>query len=98
MRMILAIVSSEDVEGLTEALLRAGFRVTILSVMGGFLRRTYATLLIGTVQDKVDVAMELIKDNTTRHEARFPLFIGRGDLETGAATVFVLNLEASYKY
>jgi len=98
MRMILAIVSSEDVEGLTEALLQAGFRLTILSVMGGFLRRAYATLLIGTLQDKVDVAMKLIKDNTTRHKARFPLFTGRGALEIGAATVFVLNLEASYRY
>jgi uncharacterized protein YaaQ len=98
MKMILAIVSSEDVEGLTEALLQADFRVTILSVMGGFLRRAYATLLIGTLQDKVDLALEVIKGNATRHEARFPLLTGRGALEIGAATVFVLNLEASYRY
>jgi len=98
MKMILAIVSSEDVEGLTEALLQAGFGVTILSVMGGFLRRAYATLLIGTRKDKVDLAMEVIKGNTTRHEARFPLFAGRGTLEIGAATVFVLDLEASHRY
>jgi uncharacterized protein YaaQ len=96
--MILAIVSSEDVEGLTEAVPQAGFRVTFLSVMGGFLRRAYATLLIGTVQDKVDVAMELIKDNAVRYEARLPLFTGRRALEIGAATVFVLDLEASRRY
>jgi uncharacterized protein YaaQ len=98
MKMILAIVSAEDVEGLTEALLQAGFRMTILSVMGGFLRRAYATLLIGTGQDKVNAALEVIKANTTRHQARFPLFAGRGTLEIGAATVFVLDLEASHRY
>jgi uncharacterized protein YaaQ len=96
--MILVIISAEDVEGLTEALLQAGFGVTIMSVMGGFLRRTYATLLIGTRRDKVDLAMEVIKANTTRHWARLPLFAGRGTLEIGAATVFVLDLEASHQF
>lgn len=98
MKMILAIISYEDLERLTEALLQSDFRVTIVSVMGGFLRRTYATLLIGTGQDKVDQTVELIRANTSRHEVRFPLFGGRGTMDVGAATVFVLDLEASYRY
>ena len=98
MKMILAIVSSEDTEGLTEALLKVGFRVTVVSVVGGFLRRAYATLLIGTEEERVDAVMQLIKANTTRRPVRFPLFARRGALEVGAATVFVLDLEASHRY
>ena len=98
MKMILAIVSSEDTEGLTEALLKVGFRVTVVSVVGGFLRRAYATLLIGTESEDVGAALQLIKDHTAHRPARFPLFARRGALEVGAATVFVLDLEASHRY
>jgi uncharacterized protein YaaQ len=98
MKLILAIVSAEDAEVLTEALLRDGFRVTALSAMGGFLRRTYVTLLIGTEADRVESALQLIRGNTARRPARFPLFARRDAVEIGAATVFVLDLEASRRY
>ena len=97
-KMMLAIVSLGDVERLTEALLQADYGVTIMAAMGGFLRRQYVTLLIATEDEKVDTAMEVIEANTERHRARLPLFAGPGIREIGAATVFVLNLEAACKY
>ena len=98
MKLILAIVSSEDTEGLTGALLQADFRVTTLAAVGGFLRRQYTTLLVGAEEDKIDAAMELIKANTRRHRARLPRLASLGTREIGAATVFVLNIEALHRY
>jgi uncharacterized protein YaaQ len=98
MKLILAIVSFEDVEGLTEALLQADFRVTTLATIGGFLRRQHTTLLVGTEEGRVDAAMELIQANTRPHRARFPRLAALGTQEIGAATVFVLDIEASHRY
>lgn len=98
MKMILAIINSEDAEKLTEALLRADFGVTAMATIGGFLRRQYTTLLIGAEEDKVDKALELIKANTKPHKGRLPLSAGLGTQEIGAATVFVLNVSETHRY
>jgi uncharacterized protein YaaQ len=97
-KLILAIVSSEDAAGLTEALLQADFRVTTMAAIGGFLRSRYMTPLVGTEEDRVNAAMQLIKANTRPHRARDPLLTGPGTREIGAATVFVINVEALHRY
>jgi uncharacterized protein YaaQ len=98
MKMILAILSSEDAETATEAMLEAGFGVTAMATLGGFLRRQYVTLLIGTEEEKVDQALALIKANSRPHRARLPLSAGLGTQEIGAATIFVLDVEALHHY
>ena len=98
MKMVLAIVSSGDAERLTESLLRADFGVTTMATVGGFLRRQYVTMLIGTEEDKVDEALELIKANTRPHRGRLPLSAGLGTQEIGAATVFVLDVKEVHHY
>lgn len=98
MKMIFAIISSEDAERLTEALLTADFGVTTMASVGGFLRRHYTTLLIGTEEDNVDQALGLIKANTTPHRGRLPLPAGLGTQEIGAATVFVLDVKEMHHY
>jgi uncharacterized protein YaaQ len=98
MKMVLAIVSSEDAEKATEALLRADFGVTAMATVGGFLRRHYSTLLIGTEEDRVDEALELVKANSKPHRGRLPLSAGLGTQEIGAATIFVLGVEALHHY
>ena len=98
MKMVLAIVSSGDAEKLTEKLLTAKFGVTTMATTGAFLRRQYVTLLIGTEDDKVDEALQLIKANTKPHRGRLPLSAGLGTKEIGAATVFVLGVEGLYHY
>jgi uncharacterized protein YaaQ len=98
MKMILAIVSSEDAEKATEAMLKAGFGVTAMATVGGFLRRQYTTLLIGTEEEKVEEALGLIKANAKPHRGRLPLSAGLGTQEIGAATIFVLDVEALHQY
>ena len=82
MKMILAIIRDIDNEAVTQSLVEASYRVTRIASTGGFLRRGYSTLLIGVEDEKVDSAIELIRDNTTSAD------------EPGMkrATMFVLNV------
>lgn len=59
----------------------AGYRVTELSSIGGFLRHKHTTLIIGAQHDRVEPALELIrKTNPTPPGA-----------EEHNATIFVLK-------
>lgn len=83
MKMIITIIRDSDNESVSQALVVKGFRVTRISSTGGFLRRGSSTLMIGVGDEKVDDAIQVIKDSTTSPE------------EAGSrrATLFVLNVE-----
>ena len=61
MKMIYAIVHSEDGDRVTEELNKKGFSVTRLSTTGGFLRRGNSTLMTVTEDGKVDEVISIIK-------------------------------------
>jgi len=83
MKMIIAIIRDSDNDGVSQALVTSGFRVTRIASTGGFLRRGSSTLMIGVEDDKVDAAIQVLKDNTTPPE------------ESGVkrATLFVIPVE-----
>ncbi len=90
MKLILSIVHSDDVDPLVTALREHGFRSTMISTTGGFLRRGNATLLIGTEDAKVDQALEIIRGTCHPHtEASVPI---------SGATVFVFDLARHEKF
>jgi uncharacterized protein YaaQ len=64
MRLIIAVVRDADSETILQALLKDGYRVTRISSTGGLLRRGNATLLIGVDEDKVKVAIQMIRENS----------------------------------
>lgn len=68
MKMILAIIRDEDNELVSHGLVDAGFRVTRIASTGGFLRRGSSTLIIGVEDEKVDEAIQVLKNNTTPTE------------------------------
>jgi uncharacterized protein YaaQ len=82
MKMILAIIRDEDNELVSQGLVDAGFRVTRIASTGGFLRRGSSTLIIGVDDEKVDEAIQVLKNNTSPPE------------EPGMkrVTIFVLNV------
>ena len=82
MKMILAIIRDEDNELVSQGLVDAGFRVTRIASTGGFLRRGSSTLMIGVEDEKVDEAIQVLKDNTTPPE----------EPSTKRVTIFVLNV------
>jgi len=80
--MIVAIIRDIDNEPVTQALVQADYRVTRVASTGGFLRRGYSTLMIGVEDERVDPAIELIREHTSPPD------------EPGMkrATLFVLNV------
>jgi uncharacterized protein YaaQ len=103
MKLVMSIVHSDDAGRLTDALTQAGYRATIISTTGGFLRQGNATIFVGTQEDRVPDVLQLIRDNCrTRQEFVNPLppVMEPGEMyvpapvevQVGGATVFVLDV------
>ncbi len=63
MKLIIAILRDADSDPVTQALTAAKFRVTRIASTGGLLRRGVTTLLVGMDDDKVDAAIQVLKEN-----------------------------------
>ncbi|MDV3182475.1 MAG: cyclic-di-AMP receptor, partial [Candidatus Phytoplasma australasiaticum] len=61
MKLILAIVSSEDADEVQHNLSKNKFFITRLSKQVGFLSKINVTLIIGLSVDKVEQAIEIIR-------------------------------------
>lgn len=94
MKVIFAITTSEGAENINDALKQEGFRVTMMSSMGGFLRRRNATLMIGVRDDEVERAIDIIKANAPPPDSGVTRFFGlvRQEPATTSVTVFVINM------
>lgn len=86
MKLLIAIVRSQDTDNVLKALVEGDFGVTHIASTGGFLRRGNATLMIATEEERVDTAIDVIRQSTSPPDER-----------QRKATVFVLNLEAFEK-
>lgn len=107
MKLIHAIVHSEDGDTVTEELNVQGFSVTKLATTGGFLRRGNTTLLIGTDEDKVEQVIDIIKKECGKREQvvyNMPYTHSHGvpvtsystvptTVDVGGATIFILDVE-----
>lgn len=96
-------MQDRDVSRLTKALSEEDFRTTKLASTGGFLKSYNTTLIIGCDEERVDDALEVIKENcsprTKKLATSYPMRANKdlynmSDIETGGATVFVLPVEA----
>lgn len=63
MKLIVSILRDEDSDPVSQALISDGFRVTRIASTGGFLRRGSTTMMIGVEDDRVDRAIEIVRDN-----------------------------------
>lgn len=108
MKLIIAIVNSDDSTAVQTSLTKAGYFVTKLSTTGGFLKKGNTTFFIGTDDDKIERAISIIKDNSKKRiekeptvsptemgEFFTPIMV---DVLVGGATVFVLNVEQFEKF
>lgn len=64
MNLVFSIVTSEDADSVTRALLTAGYRVTRMNTAGGFLRRGNVTLLVGVEETGVDEVLRIIQSHS----------------------------------
>jgi uncharacterized protein YaaQ len=108
MKLIIAIIQSEDARQLMEALVKEGYEATRISTMGGFLRRGNVTILTAVDASKVDTVLRLIKENCHRRikhvhplvpmiETTEGHIANAVPIEVGGATIFVLDLECFEK-
>jgi uncharacterized protein YaaQ len=104
MKLVVAVVQDKDSNRLSNALVKEGFRATKLASTGGFLRAGNTTFMIGTEDERVQEALEVIKSNckireqlvtpvspmggTTDSYIPFPV-----EVQVGGAAVFVLPVE-----
>lgn len=105
MKLVFAIVNNEDGNLVMRELNKAGFSVTKMASTGGLLRAGNTTLLVGTEEEAVQKAVDIIaKHSMKRKRIVFtpePLVgVAGGDhafypeeVETGGATIFVVDVE-----
>jgi len=82
MKLMMAILKKKDCEPVMQALVEDDFRVTRVASTGGFLRQGNVTLLIGTDEEKVESALEIIRTNVEDSDRP----------DQARATVFVLDV------
>jgi len=68
-KLIVAIVHSEDAGALVSALLDKEFRATRLQSSGGFLKQSNATIILGVEDADVDEVMSIVRTNCTSRSA-----------------------------
>jgi uncharacterized protein YaaQ len=103
-KLVVAIVHSEDAGLLVDALLEHEFRATRLHSSGGFLKQTNATVMFGVEDTQVEDVMAIVRATcTSRTQVVNPMppIMEPGEffmpypleVEVGGATVFVLPVE-----
>jgi uncharacterized protein YaaQ len=104
MKLVVAIVHSEDAGVLVNALLEREFRATRLQSSGGFLKQGNATVIVGVEDDEVDEVLGIVRvqcNTRTQIVNPMPPIMEPGEffmpypleVEVGGATVFVLPVE-----
>ena len=101
MKLILAIVSNDDVAAVTSALTENDFYLTRLATTGGFLRAGNTTFIVGTEDERVDKCIEVIGSEAKKRTEVVPsnasYDVGRYssfpvEVQIGGATIFVLDV------
>lgn len=106
MKLILAVVEDDDASNLMDALIDAGVQATKLASTGGFLLRGNTTLMIGVNDEQVDSVLKIIQGTCVRRKrllphssSEIPTSVAMPiEVESGGATVFVLDVDRFHKY
>ena len=83
MKLIIAIIHDEDNDRVSRMLTGENFRVTMIASTGGFLRSGRSTLLIGVEDERLERALQILRENCVTDK----------DGKEKKAIVFVLNVE-----
>jgi uncharacterized protein YaaQ len=86
MKLIIAVVQSQDSDEVVDALVQAEYRATRFASTGGFLRRGNTTIMVGVQDEQVDDVIAVLRQAVANSSETLP----EGQ---SAVTVFVLDLE-----
>lgn len=102
MKLVFAIINSDDSSAVTRALTRNGFSSTRLATTGGFLMSKNITLMVGVDEEKVADVIEIIKQHCHSRKQIISTSSGVGrefptgmpvEVNVGGATIFVVDVE-----
>jgi uncharacterized protein YaaQ len=106
MKLIIAIVQNDDERALLNKLMKEGFRATKLASTGGFLRTGNTTLMLGVEDDRLDEALDLIRETCKTRNITLPSYpyametgmhvVYPVETKVGGATVFVMPIEQNF--
>lgn len=106
MKMVIAIVSSDDASNVQKALIKDHYQATKLATTGGFLMKGNTTFLIGAENDKIQTIIEVIGNHSKKRKKVIPnsvinefgmLATSPVEVTVGGATIFVLDVEQFVK-
>ena len=83
MKLIIAIIHDEDNDRVSRMLTGENFRVTMIASTGGFLRSGRSTLLIGVEDERLERALQILRENCVTDK----------EGKEKKAIIFVLNVE-----
>ncbi len=104
MKLVVAIVHTEDASALVDSLLEGEFRATRLHSSGGFLKQSNATIIVGVEDDQVEAVLAIVREqchSRTQLVNPMPPIMEPGEfflpypleVEVGGATLFVLPVD-----
>lgn len=109
MKLVVCVVHSRDKGRVTDELVKAGYKSTIVSSTGGFLREGNTTFLIGVENEQVGTLKELVAANCSSREQIvnvMPFEPGTSgvflaspvNVPVGGAVMFVLDVDQFYRF
>ena len=103
MKLVVAVVQTEDADQCCDALTSAGYACTRVQSAGAFLDSHNATLFVGIDDLQADEVLEILRRHARRRvaalnapaslPAAFAAVQPSVEVEVGGATVFILPLE-----
>jgi uncharacterized protein YaaQ len=104
MKMVMAIINTEDSRTLLDRLTRRGHSATLTSSAGGFLRIGNTMMFVGVEDDDVEEVLMIIREgcpNRIQYVTPLPPVMEPGEVHipkpiekhVGGATIFVLDVE-----
>ena len=106
MKLVIAIVSSDDATNVQKALIKEHYQATKLATTGGFLMKGNTTYLIGAEDEKVPAIINVIGKHSKQRKKIIPnsvinefgmLATSPVEVTVGGATIFVLDVEQFVK-
>ena len=99
MKLILSVLNMDDAGAVLRSLTKHGFAATKMATSGGFLLEENVTIFMGVDEERVQQAIQLIKEQTRHREQRISTegvgcrFRAPADVNVCGATIFVLDIE-----
>lgn len=99
MKLVLAVISNQAADRITDALLAAGFRTTRLASTGGFRREGNTTLMMGLDDEDVEPVLAILRSGVHTAASKKAAALAQANSEPviGRGAVLVLPLESSFR-